>query len=449
MQALGPVTASVLARRVSLPPASIESALLALETEGFVLRGRFTDETPDDTLEWCERRLLARIHRRTVRSLRAEIEAVGGTDFLRFLLEWQGVTREARAEGPQTLARVLEQLEGFELPAIAWEADVLDARMDDYDPAWLDALCLAGRVLWVRLDAPRATIAGPVRSTPMALVQRKHAARWGSLARSRAGPPRLSANAQALEAALQAEGACFFDDLLRASRLLPAQAEEALGELVAAGRATADSFAGLRALLMSMQQKRKLSARGSRFARHGLGEAGRWSLVRIPESGGDFAEDIAWTLLRRYGVVHRRLIAREPGWLPPWHELVRIYRRLEAQGHIRGGRFVAGSSGEQYALPDAVTMLRAVRKRAPTGELVILSAADPLNLLGIVTPDAKLAALAGNRFALRDGVVVGVLAAGEVQLTGSPSAEDAWRIQSALKLRTRRRPAATQATSAD
>lgn len=455
LQAMGPATAAGLAQRLSQPVGAIDGALLALETEGFVLRGHFTGEAAG-SVEWCERRLLARIHRYTVKSLRAEIEAVSGQDFLRFLLEWQGVTRAAPAAGPQSLAKILEQLEGYELPAIAWEADVLPARLDDYDPAWLDALCLAGRVTWARLEASRSTTSGPVRATPMALLQRRHAGRWRALARPAGEAPRLSAAAQAVEDALRTAGACFFDDLLRSSRLLPTQAEEALGELVAAGRATADSFAGLRALLLSMQQKRKLAARGSRLARHGLEEAGRWSLIRASEGVAAAApdddeaglvEEIAWTLLRRYGVVHRRLLTREPPWLPPWHELVRVYRRLEAQGHIRGGRFVAGSSGEQYALPDAVTLLRAVRRRPHTGELVTLSAADPLNLLGIVTPDAKLAALAGNRFALRDGLAVGVLVAGEVQLLGSPSAEEGWRIHGALKLRSRRRPAAVLASS--
>ncbi len=287
LQAMGPVTAAALASRLSLPVEAIDGALLALETEGFVLRGRFTEEIAEGAIEWCERRLLARIHRYTVKSLRAEIEAVSGQDFLRFLLEWQGVTREAPASGPQSLAKVLEQLEGYELPAIAWEADVLPARLDDYEPAWLDSLCLAGRVLWARLETPRATTAGPVRATPMALLQRKHSARWRTLAQPSGEPLRLSSNAQALETALRTEGACFFDDLLRASRLLPTQAEEALGELVAAGKATADSFAGLRALLMSMQQKRKLSARGSRVARHGLEEAGRWSLIRAADARRD------------------------------------------------------------------------------------------------------------------------------------------------------------------
>jgi len=254
-----------------------------------------------------------------------------------------------------------------------------------------------------------------------------------------------------MQEALRAEGACFFDDLLRASRLLPSQAEDALGELVAAGLATADSFAGLRALLMPMQHKRKLAARGARFARHGLEEAGRWSLVRDTPPASDAAndaqplEEVAWTLLRRYGVVHRRLLSREPAWLPPWHALVRVYRRLEAQGHIRGGRFVAGSSGEQYAMPDAVGLLRAVRKRPSTGEIVTLSAADPLNLLGIVTPEPRLAALAGNRFALRDGVPVGLLVAGAVQILDAEGPEEAWRIETALKLRSRRGMATPQA----
>jgi ATP-dependent Lhr-like helicase len=253
---------------------------------------------------------------------------------------------------------------------------------------------------------------------------------------------------------LHCHGASFFDEIVQGAGLLQAQAEGALGELVAAGLASADSFGGLRALLMPMQRKR--AARGRRAGLCGLEEAGRWSLVRRsvtvplatssaqptaglrPQATVDAAESreaveaLALLLLRRYGVIFRRLLTREAEWLPPWHQLLRAYRRLEAQGLIRGGRFVGGMSGEQYALPEALGALRAIRKRAPDGALVALSGADPLNLAGIVTPGPRLAALAGNRLLLQDGVPVATYAAGEVQFHKEMAPHQQWQARNAL-----------------
>jgi ATP-dependent helicase Lhr and Lhr-like helicase len=437
LQAMGPVTTAELAASLLLPVTHVDGALLQLESEGFVLRGQFSTPAAGDT-QWCERRLLARIHRYTIRTLRAEIEPVAAADFMRFLLDWQGITTEPRPEGAASLGAIIEQLEGHEVPAIAWESEVLPLRMAAYDPAWLDSLCLSGRVLWTRLDPPRNATAGPVRATPIALLRRQHAAMWRELS-----PPgsttKLSSSAQAMADYLQTHGASFLDDMLHGTRLLQSQGEDALGELVAAGLASADSFVGLRALLLPQDRKRKLAARGRRLATHGLAEAGRWSLARSRETsapavqpGEEHLETIAWLLLRRYGVVFRKLLTREPPWLPPWHLLLRVYRRLEAQGHIRGGRFVASSSGEQYALPDAVTVLRSVRRRPKTGLLVSLSAADPLNLLGIVTPGARLAALAGNRFLLRDGEPIAIQVAGEAQFIANVPAAEQWQLRTAL-----------------
>jgi ATP-dependent Lhr-like helicase len=258
---------------------------------------------------------------------------------------------------------------------------------------------------------------------------------------------------------LQAHGASFFDAVLGGTRLLQSQAETALGELVAAGLVSADSFGGLRALLLPLERKRKLAARGRRLAIHGLEEAGRWSLIRplqavvadtpgARQSEPEQVEAIAWLLLRRYGVVFRKLLTREPPWLPPWHLLLRCYRRLEAQGQIRGGRFVANSSGEQYALPDAVTALRSVRRRAKEGALVSLSAADPLNLLGIVTPGARLAALVGNRFLLRDGVPLAIHAGGETQFLETVPPGEEWQLRNALRQRRYMAAAADRTISA-
>src|SRR6478609_7042946 len=447
LQAVGPVTATALDAMLALPDGSALAALLALEGEGFVMRGQFTNAAANDEAratadasepEWCERRLLARINRYTIRTLRAQIEPVASADFMRFLLDWQGITRDPKGEGPQSLAAVLEQLEGFEIPAIGWERDILPARLQHYDPGWLDTLCLSGRVLWARLDAPKGSVAGPVRTTPISLLSRAHFPLWRAFSQRQRGEVVLSSSAQALASELSSLGASFFDELMRGTGLLQAQAESALGELVAAGLVSADSFGGLRALLLPLNSKRKLAGRGRRIALFGLEEAGRWSLLRPDSAPDDPAADparveqIAWRLLQRYGVVFRRVLAREAPWLPPWHALLRVLRRLETQGHVRGGRFIAGVTGEQYALPDAIPALRAVRRRPPDGALVSLSAADPLNLLGIVTPGEKLAALPGNRFVLRDGVPLAVHAAGEVSFLASLALPEEWSVRSAL-----------------
>ncbi len=432
LQAIGPTTAAALAQSLELPHHALEIALHALETEGFVLRGRFTPDAADT--EWCERRLLARIHRYTIKSLRAEIEPVTSADCMRFLLDWQGITREPRPEGAEALAAVLEQLEGYEVPASAWESDILRLRLHDYDPNWLDSLCLSGRALWVRLTPPKAATGGPVRATPIALLTRKNWPLWQLWSQAPPDQAQLSHAAQSMAGFLEAHGASFFDELVSGSGLLRAQAENGLGELVAAGLVSADSFSGLRALLIPSERKRRLATRRRRIAFFGLEDAGRWNLIRRNPSpaAAESLEPLVWILLRRYGVMFRRVLARESEWLPPWHTILRVLRRLEAQGHIRGGRFVAGVTGEQYALPEAVAALRAVRRRAPEETFVSLSAADPLNLSGLLTPGLRVPALATNRVLLRDGVPVAVHAGGETQflITLPPSAE--WAARNAL-----------------
>lgn len=440
LQATGPTRVADLEEAAGLPSAQVEAALVALEAEGFVLRGRFTPGAVGE--EWCERRLLARINRYTIRSLRAEIEPVASGDFMRFLLEWQGLARNPKPEGITGLAGIIEQLEGFEAPASAWEGDVLPARMREYEAQGLDSLCLSGRILWARLDPPASATAGPVRATPMALLTRRNWPLWQSLQPVEEPAEPLSAAAGQMTRYLREHGASFFEEILRGTGLLRAQAEGALGELVAMGRVSADSFGGLRALLLPLDRKRKLAARGRRAGLSGLDDAGRWSLVHRPvaaltEGSGaageqERVEAVAWVLLRRYGVVFRRLLAREARWLPPWHALLRMFRRLEAQGHVRGGRFVAGASGEQYALPEAVGALRAVRRRPVDGTLVSISAADPLNLAGIVTPGTRVAALAGNRILLRDGIPVATFVAGEVQFLAPMAPAEQWRMRNAL-----------------
>ena len=444
LQGLSPVTAAQLAQRLGVAQNSLDLALAALEGEGFAMRGRFTPDTVET--EWCERRLLARIHRYTIERLRAEIEPLPAADFLRFLFRWQGLTSEPRAEGPQALAAVVEQLEGFEAAAAAWEADILPARLQHYDPEWLDSLCLSGRVLWARLTPPKLAagkdkIAAPVRTTPIALVTRPHSAPWQKLVAARqVDALRLSPRAQGIADYLRSHGASFFDDILTGSGLMKSQAEEALAELVGAGLLHADSFAGLRALLVPSDKRRAVRGpRGRRRHAYGIAEAGRWTLT--PRSAQtttsaspdpEIVEQIARLLLRRYGVVFKRVLEREADWLPPWYELLRVYRRLEARGEIRGGRFVAGFSGEQYALPEAVASLRALRKEQAEGQLVSVSAADPLNLVGILTPGAKITALAGNRVLYRDGVPIAVQTGGETRFLATLEAGDEWQARNAL-----------------
>ena len=439
LEGQGPMIQAALAAPLGLAPPDAAAALTALEVEGFALRGRFTPGAEAD--EWCERRLLARIHRYTVKRLRAEIEPVAARDFLRFLLGWQRVTAEARMEGPDAVAAVIGQLEGFEAAAGAWETEILPARIAQYEPAWLDDHCLAGRIAWARLRPRNGANGGerrasPVRTTPITLLARRHAPLWAALSPTEDAVP-LSASAQAVIAAIREHGASFFDELVESTGLLRPQAEEALAELVAQGLVNSDSFGGLRALLVPAG-KRETGRRRRRAALFGMEDSGRWALARrAPKQTGPHAkpeavEHLARSLLRRYGVVFWRLLEREAPWLPPWRELLRVYRTLEARGDIRGGRFVAGFSGEQFALPDAIGMLREVRRKPDTGAWVSLSGADPLNLVGILTPGPKLAALTGNRLLYRDGLPVALLAGGEVQFLEKLDERSEWEARKAL-----------------
>ena len=438
LEGLVPVTADALAAPLGLTADDIAFALAALEAEGFALRGRYTPDAEAE--EWCERRLLARVHRYTVNRLRAEIQPVAARDFLRFLFEWQRVAPGTRMEGPDALAAIVGQLEGFEAAAGAWESEILPARLAGYDPAWLDDLCLSGRVAWARLRprGGRAEDSGrmvtPVRSTPIALLARRHAALWSLLSPTEeARAP--GSQARRVADVIRQEGALFFDELVEGSGLLRPQVEAALGELVALGVVTSDSFAGLRALLTptSGSQRRR---RAVSFA---MEDAGRWALARRPrapenlaKAAAEASEHVARTLLRRYGVVFWRLIEREAAWLPPWRDLLRVYRRWEARGEIRGGRFVAGFAGEQFALPEAVGRLRETRRKPAAGALVSLSGADPLNLAGILTPGPKLAATTGNRVLYRDGIPLGLFAGGEVEWFETLPAAEEWAARKAL-----------------
>ncbi len=431
----GPLPVPLIATPLALPASAIALALTRLESEGYVLRGRFTPGAHED--EWCERHLLARIHRYTVKRLRREIEPVERADFMRFLFDWQHLSEATRMQGRDALATVVEQLEGFQAAAGAWESDLLPARLKDYGGTWLDDLCRSGRIVWTRLAGRIKASSGPVRGTPIVLLTRRHLTAWYALA-SEAPPPELSSRAQRVFETLQGQGALFFDELQQDARLLRSELEDALGELVAVGLVNADSFAGLRALL-APAAKRSRSTRQSRGGAFigGMADAGRWALVRKgaaaaieatpvrrPPLDPEALEHIAMTLLRRYGVVFWRLLDREADWLPPWRELLRVYHRLEARGDIRGGRFVAGVPGEQFALPEAVGLLREVRKRPLAGEMIAVSAVDPLNQVGTLLPGERVPAVAGNRILYRDGVPLALLIAGKPELLAELDEDD-------------------------
>lgn len=427
MELSGPITAGALSRSLGLPGHDLEVALLGLEQEGTVLRGRFIPGEPE--LQWCERALLARIHRLTLNRLRAEIQPVSISEFHRFLAQWQRLGEENRAEGVEGLELVLGQLDGFELAAGAWEPEILSARVNGYDPRWLDRLCSAGRTAWGRLRArtwPGGISAAPVRSTPIAIYAREHLMEWLVLSERELSGELPHDTARVFDA-LRQGGALFFSELVARTRLLPSIAEQALAELVAMGLAASDSFEGIRALLVPAHKRARIDGTITvrrRKAVTSVEFAGRWSLLAPPgENRKESAtqcdlreravEAFARILLLRYGVVFRRLMERE-SLDATWYEVGRIYRRLEARGEIRGGRFVSGVSGEQFAVPEAIAMLRAVRKSQGKGELTAISATDPLNLVGILTPGRRIAATMNNRILLMDGVPVAALESGDV-----------------------------------
>jgi len=396
--------------------------------------------------EWCDRALLARIHRYTLNRLRGETRPVPVTEYMRFLIEWQRLETERQVAGEQGLSSIIAQLSGWEAAAGAWEEEILPARLSRSDPAWLDALCLSGRGAWGRLRAPKGgTTSGPVRTTPIAFAPR---AEWRALACLAPKPGEdwaPSSNAAQVFEMLEDEGASFLTEIAAATRLLETQVEEALGELVAAGRVTCDGAAGLRALLQPASERPSAAVRRRR-ARRGSGAtgtaatAGRWDRLRRPDARSeDEVETLARILLRRYGVLFRAVLERE-SVVPPWRELLRSLRRLEARGEVRGGRFVDRFAGEQFALPEAIGLLRAQRKREATGEVVVVSACDPLNLVGVLVPGDRLPSVLGHRLAWRDGRAIASLEAGRVSFLEELPETERWEIDLPSCSVTRRRP---------
>jgi ATP-dependent Lhr-like helicase len=445
LSGFGPQPVAAIAGALGLTASTATIALTQLESEGYVMRGRFTPGA--GTEEWCERHLLARIHRYTIKSLRREIEPVERQDFMRFLFDWQHLSPDTQLHGEESLPLLLGQMEGYEAAAGAWESDLLALRLRDYSKTWLDDLCRAGKLVWTRIGAPSSAAGGPVRGTPLVLLPRRQLALWHALPVV-AGEIEVSARAARVLEALRRDGAMFFDELAQDARLLPVELENTLGELVATGLVNADSYAGLRAMLLPANKRASNDKRRHRGAAPTMEEAGRWALVRRgdgvtirervseigaaageakpapahsaaaaparkPRTDPQTLEHIAMTLLRRYGVMFWRLLEREAGWMPSWRELLPVYHRLEARGEIRGGRFVAGLSGEQFALPEAIPLLRDMRRRPHDGGLVCISGIDPLNLCGTLLPGDKVPALAGNRLLFQDGAPVATMVAGK------------------------------------
>jgi ATP-dependent Lhr-like helicase len=432
MESIGPTTVDELATRLQMPVELTQSTMVRLEASGQVLRGRFRPSSARASAgasEWCHRRLLARIHRLTIGRLRKEIEPVTAADFMQFLLQWQHLSPGSRQHGEAGLLRVIQQLAGFEVAASSWESQLLRLRMAKYEPELLDRLCLSGAVSWGRLSPhPIFSQGGELNRrrivatslAPLSLFPREET-EWllnlfhGEVAMRAANSyAQLSAVAQDVRRLLDERGASFFADLAKGTNHLPAEVEGALWELVAAGIVTADGFDNLRALMDPHRRR----AEGRERARRPRYSAGRWSLLRqsLGTSGrrnqsedvrSSLTENVARQLLRRYGVVFRDLLQRE-SLVQSWRDLLVVYRKLELQGEVRGGRFVTGFTGEQFALPVAVDALRVLRKSgSPTaGVEVKLSACDPLNLAGIVLPGPRVPAVPTNFLVLKDGSVV-------------------------------------------
>ncbi len=444
LETLGPVTAALLARPLGLAVSTVEQALVQLELEGYVMRGRYGSSV-GDAEQWCERRLLARIHRRTLKDLRKLVEPVSPAAYMRFLFRWHGLVGEP-GEGPEAVGRALNKLHGFAAPAAAWEQALLPARAGAYLSMDLDDRMRSGEFAWFRPRAepvPEGRKPGPVRNTPVMLVPRYALALWMAL-QAQGAPADLESGSSAGRVLneLKQGGAQFFSDLVVATGLLRTEVESALGELVGRGLVTADSFAGLRALITPNARRARFS-RPRRSGAVSVDAAGRWAAIRFSPSNDaedkvntriaaeSQAEEVARVLLDRYGVVMRAVLQRESRLLPPWRALVRQLRRLEARGEVRGGRFVSGFAGEQFAWPEAAEQLRKMRNEDCAAEVVVCGA-DPLNLAGIITPGDKVPATARNRVLYVGGRPAALYAGGEFRWLAEPDTAAEWSARNLL-----------------
>jgi ATP-dependent Lhr-like helicase len=435
MEIVGPATLTALVKSLGLMPSQVEAALQYLEGEGTVLRGQFTGLAVET--EWCVRRLLTRIHRLTLESLRSQIAPVQPPDLVRFLLSWSHIAPGTQVEGRGGLLSIIERLQGFEIPAVLWEKEILPARIASYNPQWLDELCHSGEVVWGRVRRGASREASKV--LPITLMLRDDLDRLRS---DESGTEDLSAEAGQVLTALSDRGALFFNEIVSAARLLPTQVQEALWELASGGRVSADGFSAVRMLTSPLRAKmermrRSLQRRGIRP--FGTTQGGRWWMMRRIEehTAEERIELWARELLDRYGVLFRDLLTREDA-APRWGELLPVYRHMESRGEIRGGRFVTHVGGEQFALPEVIDLLRQTRReqsdvgghdRAP----IVVSAADPMNLIGILTPGPKIPAVALNAVAYLGGRHVGHCVAGEVWVDPKLDQEAAHKIERALR----------------
>jgi ATP-dependent Lhr-like helicase len=417
MEHLGPILEVELVDILKLTPEEITQALLKLEASGAILRGHFKMNNTA-TIEWCERRLLSRIHRLTLGKLRKEIEPVSAAQFIRWLTTWQHVAPGTQLRGERGLLEILKQLQGFELPANSWEKQILAKRMMDYSPDMLDRLCLTGQVGWGRFSLHPALVKqtisegneikhrriSPTSIVPITFFVREES-NWmmNSPHLDTEIQPILSHVAQRIYSYLKEQGASFFVEIVQGINCLKSEVETALWELVAAGLITADGFDNLRSLI---DPHRRTGRRSRNLPRHSMG---RWSLLKIYKvtSRENQVEAICWMLLKRYGLCFRELLAREK-ILPSWRELLMTFRRLEDRGEVRGGHFVSGFLGEQFALPYAIDSLRAIKKKLPEENILGISAVDPLNLLGIVLPGNRIPAISGKKIMLKNGAAYAV-----------------------------------------
>ena len=414
VECIGPFTTAELARKLGMREGAVKIVLANMENSGGVLSGRFTPGRIEE--EYCDRRILARIHRDTVARLRKQVDPVSSATFMRFLLRWQhGVSPwQVRDEGG--LLEVIEQLQGFEAAAGTWETDVLPLRVADYRADMLEELCLSGEAVWGRFNrrltngnghANRAMLS---RNAPISLGLRESLP-WLLDDASAEGAELTGAAAEVLEL-LSERGASFVPDIIEGTRRLPSEVENALWQLVATGLVTADGFGALRGLVSGTTKRARQSARFRRRPRRRT-TSSRWSLLEAMTPSEDVTEARAIQLLHRYGVVFPEVLGRD-SLAPRWRDLLQVYRRAEARGEIRGGRFVTGFVGEQFATPEAVEVLRTVRRVEPSGQLTVVSACDPLNLAGVLTPGPRVPAVMGNRVVLRDGVPVASVQSGEL-----------------------------------
>ncbi len=417
----GPTTSGALSTQLGLSSSDIDASLLALETEGTLIQGQFRG---CDEREWCDRRILSRIHHTRIKTQRQKISAVSTSVFMRFLFKWHGISSSQQKDGLQGLSAILEQIEGYEAPAKTWESEILPVRLANYDPAWLDQLCLSGKVIWSRLSDGGASTS-PIRSTPIALCSR-HRFRLFQAQSSSRDKETLSSAASIITDVLASRGALFFDDLLQETRMLPVTLEKGLGELVAQGWANSDGFSGLRWLLVPEAKRQRY-----RHYHFGLEEAGRWNLVGGSNPPID-AEPEIWVeiLFRRYGILFKTLLDSET-LMPSWSSLLPVLRRKEIRGEIRGGRFIAGIFGEQFALPEALQTLNRLEPEERNPALLVLNACDPLCLAGVVTPGNRIPRSSGNRVLYRGGVPVGYRIGKSITLT-HPDSPEAWQLKNIL-----------------